>query len=219
MKELRYQKIDYSFQINNSICNYLVIENPKLFTSFLNDLYTLNQEMFFLLDNEKILDIKKNIFIIENILTLDINSKKNISLFYDDLVKSNQDIEMLKNIELVNMQLSKIIYDIKLNSSLEITMKEVINLQDILQMYDVKIDIENTSLLEKIVIYLKLVNIIFKPSVIFIPFLDSFLDDIQLKSLLDEAKILEICLFIVSSSDKKLNNIHKIIVDNDLCVI
>ena len=165
------------------------------------------------------MDIKKNIFIIENILTLDINSKKNISLFYDDLVKSNQDIEMLKNIELVNMQLSKIIYDIKLNSSLEITMKEVINLQDILQMYDVKIDIENTSLLEKIVIYLKLVNIIFKPSVIFIPFLDSFLDDIQLKSLLDEAKILEICLFIVSSSDKKLNNIHKIIVDNDLCVI
>ena len=126
---------------------------------------------------------------------------------------------MLKNIELVNLQLSKIIYDIKLNSSLEITMKEVINLQDILQMYDVKIDIENSSLLEKIVIYLKLVNIIFKPSVIFIPFLDSFLDDIQLKSLLDEAKILEICLFIVSSSDKKLNNIHKIIVDNDLCVI
>ena len=219
MKELRYQKIDYSFQINNNICNYLVIENPKLFTSFLNDLYTLNQEMFFLLDNGKILDIKKNIFIIENILTLDINSKKNISLFYDDLVKSNQDIEMLKNIELVNLQLSKIIYDIKLNSSLEITMKEVINLQDILQMYDVKIDIENSSLLEKIVIYLKLVNIIFKPSVIFIPFLDSFLDDIQLKSLLDEAKILEICLFIVSSSDKKLNNIHKIIVDNDLCVI
>ena len=76
MKELRYQKIDYSFQINNSICNYLVIENPKLFTSFLNDLYTLNQEMFFLLDNEKILDIKKNIFIIENILTIDINAKK-----------------------------------------------------------------------------------------------------------------------------------------------
>lgn len=219
MKELRYQKIDYSFKIDTSICNYLVIENPKLFTTFFNDLLTFNQETLFLTDKAKILDIKKNIFIIENVLTMDINSKKNISLFYDDIVKNNNDIEMLRNVEIVNTQLSKIIYDIKLNSALEITIKEVITLLDILQLYDVKIDLESSSLLEKIVIYLKLISIIYKPSVIVMPFLDSFLDDEQITCLLEEAKILEVCLFIVSTDDKKLNNVNKIIVDSDLCVI
>ena len=185
----------------------MVVENQHLFAEILNNLMMYDEESIFLSDNYQIINLKKEMFIIENILNFEINNKKYINQLYNYIDKSNSNQNMAQKLAAVNVLLSEIIADVKLDTNITLDYKEVINLIDILQMFDIKVDLDNTDLIHKLLIYIKFIGLIYNPKVIIIPFLDSFLTPQEILTLIQEVSLLEICIFILSPYDKSLLNV------------
>ena len=219
MMIFKYKGIEKEFIIDGGNSYNLIIENPRYLYYFLKDIINSNEETIVLSKDYKLISFNKKAIVIENLYNFEINNKKILCSFYKLIEEKYNKLEYTKYIDDINILINKIFYDLNLELDVSIDYKDTIVLKDLLNTVELKVLDESKTILEKLILYIKLINNISNIKIVFIPFLNSFLDKNEIKLLQEELSLMEICLFNISSYDQNITNFEKTIVDYDLCEI
>ena len=106
----------------------------------------------------------------------------------------------------------KVFYEIDYNIECDV--------KDLIKIYNLKLNYESSSLLEKLSIYIKLVAMAFNLQILFLVDIRRYLTEYEVLALYKEARYWKIQLVIIESRFvDKLENEKVIIIDRDRCII
>lgn len=201
---------------------HLVIENPSMMEKIISELKEMSngeEGSFIFSDQGKEMKIDKSIEIIIDPFGIDFNSRQILNKLYSELIKS-EDLYVLEKTE-IN---SKILcYLEKISAELAYdTVSFELNLDTtkLLKMYDVKINPEYLSLVEKLTEYIKLMSLLLKKRVIILVNIKSYLDLNDLCKLKKMAQYYKINLFLIDNLEgQKQKDDVVYIIDKDKCII
>lgn len=182
--------------------NVLEIYNKKFFRNIiglLNGEEEADNNEIVLIENEKRIDLKKNVFVLTDLFNIDFNSKKIITKIFVELIeniKNRQDDELEKiTLKLRNYlieEINELPFEFNINSELEIN--------DLLKAFNLKIDTTcYTTIVEKIEFIINIIANLKIATVLVIP---------NLKIYLDREEIIEIYKYSL------YNNIKLLILEN-----
>ena len=205
--------------------NYITVisvENPIAYAKIIGDMWKqVNGEegSFILSDAGKVKSISKEMECIFNPFSLDCNSKKITTRLYQELKiqadSSLQEESLRLNsgiIEYLDKLTMAVPYNVKYNLDMDIS--------GILKIYDVGIDGEGQSLLERIVEYIKIVSRLCGNTLFVFVGLKHYLTDNELKELYKTVFYEKVNLVIIEPSHTKNLDEEKCwIIDKDLCII
>ena len=170
-----------------------------------------------LLDNEKRVELKKNVLVFTDLFNIDFNSKKIITKIYNELIESikkRQDDELENlTIKLRNYlieEINELPFEFNINSELEIN--------DLLKAFNLKIDTTcYTTIVEKIEFIINIIANLKMATILVIPNLKVYLEkeeiiEIYKYSLYNNIKL----LILENSSNEKIENYEiKNIIDKE----
>ena len=198
------------------------IENPAAYTCILKEIWKQTQGdegEVILFDGEKCKNIAKEIECIFNPFSLDCNNKRILTKLYQEL-KEESDSVLLEEFMTINSQivkyLDKLIYQVSypLKCNLEL---DVVNL---LKLYNVEVDAEDSTLLENLVNYLRISSQILKTRIFIFVGLKQYLTQDELDKLYEFAFYEKLHLVIIEAMHSPCIRGEKgWILDKDLCII
>ncbi len=200
--------------------NVLEIYNKKFFRrmiEILNGEEEAENNEIVLLDNEKRVELKKNVLVFTDLFNIDFNSKKIITKIYNELIESikkRQDDELENlTIKLRNYlieEINELPFEFNINSELEIN--------DLLKAFNLKIDTTcYTTIVEKIEFIINIIANLKMATILVIPNLKVYLEkeeiiEIYKYSLYNNIKL----LILENSSNEKIENYEiKNIIDKE----
>ena len=200
--------------------NVLEIYNKKFFRrmiEILNGEEEAESNEIVLLDNEKRVELKKNVLVFTDLFNIDFNSKKIITKIYNEIIESikkRQDDELENlTIKLRNYlieEINELPFEFNINSELEIN--------DLLKAFNLKIDTTcYTTIVEKIEFIINIIANLKMATILVIPNLKVYLEkeeiiEIYKYSLYNNIKL----LILENSSNEKIENYEiKNIIDKE----
>lgn len=200
--------------------NVLEIYNKKFFRrmiEILNGEEEAENNEIVILDNEKRVELKKNVLVFTDLFNIDFNSKKIITKIYNELIESikkRQDDELENlTIKLRNYlieEINELPFEFNINSELEIN--------DLLKAFNLKIDTTcYTTIVEKIEFIINIIANLKMATILVIPNLKVYLEkeeiiEIYKYSLYNNIKL----LILENSSNEKIENYEiKNIIDKE----
>ena len=216
-----YGKWGLKFDFCENEAQLLVIENPGTFAEIIWDLQKQlegEDRQIVLSDDEKLLS-SKYIEIIIDPFRLDINNRKVIGRLYQELKEiSNEDfLDYVGNLctETVNYLedlSSKLPYSISFNTELD-----PVNL---FKLYDLKLEVETESLLQKLIEYLKVISALCGIKLVIFVNIKNYFNNIQILELYKTAFYCKINLFLIEATQNiRLAGEKIFILDSENCFI
>lgn len=217
------------FAFNNNIIfdeehvNILEVYDKKLFSSLtfnLNELASGRKsfENILLFEGEEVIEIQKNIIAILDPLNPSFNNRKISTDLYQKLSGIFiQEFGLQAVFQECKGQLLYIIQNLCQEMPLEFRYKDSIEIQDILKLYELKIDMStSTSIIDKVFLIMDILAFFNLYKVIIFINLKSFLDEDDLVEIYKYAKYKKLnILLIESNASKRLAYEKKIIIDEN----
>lgn len=215
----------YDLELNMELFSptVLVIENPEVYSTIVESLWRQSngkEGLACLSESGKILKLDKKMVFNVNPFSISCNDKKILNRIYSELDEIAGEHYLLqineinqKIVDLFDSAFGKVPY--ALTSELDLS------LPALLKAYDVRIDEEDTDMLERMVTYIRLLHQVSGVEVFGFTNLKQFLSTSQLEYLYQACEYEQVHLIDVEGSDiGEKNSAEKcIIVDKDLCVI
>lgn len=212
--------LENKFTFEEGKINVLEIYNKKFFRrmiEILNGEEEAENNEIVLLDNEKRVELKKNVLVFTDLFNIDFNSKKIITKIYNELIESikkRQDDELENlTIKLRNYlieEINELPFEFNINSEMEIN--------DLLKAFNLKIDTTcYTTIVEKIEFIINIIANLKMATILVIPNLKVYLEkeeiiEIYKYSLYNNIKL----LILENSSNEKIENYEiKNIIDKE----
>ena len=211
---LRFKNIDYDFLIGNGEVYNIKIENPHYLYSFIKDIKDMNGDAIFLYDGD-LLDLNKYIVYLENILQLDINSKKQITSLYNQIEKNEINDNYRQQLSDINTLIIKLINEITLNSNIKLNYDDALDFKTLFSSINLKYYQDSQNFIDDFINFIKILKEISKVSVIITINLYDFLTLEDIQKLIEELKYLH--LSIINIGNNKSGTTKNIIIDQDLC--
>lgn len=219
--KLRINGFERDIEFNDNNVNVMYIENTSLFTHVIelinNKLNGFEDNEIVLLDNEdNEINFEKNAFFLLDYFNIDYNSKKILKNIYDRIavnIENNQDEKVYQlSKELTNLLISEIN-----ELQFEFVMKDSIEIQDLLKLYNLKIDGSSyTDVLDRVELVINLLAEFKIANLLILPNIKSFLDDEKLVELYKYSLYNNIDLFIIERhQSNKLTYEHSILIDEN----
>lgn len=202
---------------------FLVLENSQEYLKVVEEFYTecegKEESQFVLSNNGEIIDISKNCLLIHNYFDLDLNSKKITNEINNRVFNyiSQQDFvqdfcELNKLFIDIN---DKIVdnFDFKLEYDSDFTYDKFVKISNY------KIEMQS-KFIERIMSYIKIYCALKRTKLVVFVGLSLFVSKKELEIFIKELKYFELnCLFIEPKLKYNLENVGRIIIDDDLCEI
>lgn len=213
---------DFVIEADENTSISIVCENPKVFYEMIEDsikLFKSNESNWIISEKDGTRIDSKQIDIIVSPFCFDINSKRllgNVQKEIETCIYEN----FTEGISHINNTFVRILEDISVKLSYEIDYNIECDVKDLIKIYDLKLNYESSSLLEKLSIYIKLVAMAFNVQVLFLVDIRRYLTEYEVLALYKEARYWKIQLVIIESRFvDKLENEKVIIIDRDRCII
>lgn len=209
-------------EITNITSYLLIIENKKLLYSFLSDLnnYCIYEEFIKILDEkDKQLKCSDYIEFIPSLFNLDINNKKNINALLRKIKNFNFDMISF-SLEKIKNELNLLFKKIKISFPIEMLSNIAISEDDLLKIINITIDDKAPSILERIMLFVKLTFELRNITIFIFYELTSFLTEKEIDLLLHDCSYLGIK--IINIENRNIENFSfskKMIIDDDYCLI
>lgn len=211
-----------SIEMKEGITDILVIENPKCFADIVNDIFMQqngDEGDFILSEDNKEIAIQKVLNIIINPFSLDFNEKRIVSKLYRDL--TDVAMERIQEYSEINY---KIVNELERITSVAgysgISYNFDFDWKSLFKLYDVRIENNYETLIEKLIEYVKISSILCNIKVIVFVNLKDMLIKSELDELYKTASSIKIQLILIESCEKiKEADEHIYIIDNDMCII
>ncbi|MDO5708051.1 MAG: type II-A CRISPR-associated protein Csn2 [Andreesenia angusta] len=217
----QHNSLDYDFNLEENNISVIIIENSIVYRNMLIELKKqLNGDEggFLIRDGLKILDIKKKVEFIENLLELDLNSRNVKNKIYKYLEEESINYYYKEIMDLYDF-IQKFIFLINENSDFEYSIENSIKITDILKSVDFSIEFEEKDIVNNIIRYMDLINSINNKEVFIFCNLKLFLTEEELNKVYDYTfqKKYYIILFERFESEHKNLKEKNFILDSDLC--
>ena len=201
----------------------ITIENRKIlhdFEKYLFNEFEGNNDYLLLMDNNKIIDHKKNIYFLSNFYDMDLNNKKNLLALYKQ-IKVNHNDELKERFEQLTSNINDFFEFINFESEFDLTFDSNILIDDVLKLGDLRFNNENDSLFNSFISYLEIINSLFNINVFVVEELHKYFSNDDLIKAMNELKYHGIILINI----EKDNNFEGIVdeirnyIDIDYCTI
>ena len=201
----------------------IIIENRKIlhdFEKYLFNEFEGNNDYLLLMDNNKIIDHKKNIYFLSNFYDMDLNNKKNLLALYKQ-IKVNHNDELKERFEQLTSNINDFFEFINFESEFDLTFDSNILIDDVLKLGDLRFNNENDSLFNSFISYLEIINSLFNINVFVVEELHKYFSNDDLFKAINELKYHGIILLNI----EKDNNFEGIVdeirnyIDIDYCTI
>ena len=201
----------------------IIIENRKIlydFEKYLFNEFEGNSDYLLLMDNNKIIDNKKNIYFLSNFYDMDLNNKKNLLALYKQ-IKVNHNDELKERFEQLTSNINEFLEFINFDSGFDLTFDSNILMDDVFKLGDLRFNNENDSLFNTLISYLEIINNLFNIEVFIVEELHKYFSNDELIKAMNELKYHGIILINI----EKDNNFEGIVVeirnyiDIDYCTI
>ena len=220
MLQWREREIDLEFEEN--VVNVLVLEDSKTFSEFLNGIFCaigMTQESFVLYENDKTLNVSKNVEIIFSPLLLDVNSKRiQTQLFQELKIISDEMCYELKEkansiaVSYLDELSKKVPYPIKFSLDLDEN--------TLYKQYNVRLDFEDESLLDKTINYIQLENTLCGMKLFVLVNCKAYFSKSELRELYKSAFYNKVAILMVENVEMHCLPEEKYyIMDKDQCLI
>lgn len=208
----------------NEMINILIIENQKFLTQLIEDIInqTNGENGDFVLSEDFIpLDIQKHLEIIIDFFNLDINNKKVLTAIYNKIKKIAYDDENYIKTENFKTEAFNYIETLINQTEYPLILDVQFDISGLLKLFDVKIEINSNTFLEKIIDYMSvLYEFLNRKCIVFVNLM-SYLDISEIELLYKEIQYKKYnVLFIENSFKTKIGEYENIyIIDEDMCEI
>ena len=187
---------------DNTFVNILSITNNKCIES---------DQIFLLNDEDDELDMSKNIILVYDLFNIDYNSKKILNKLYkiiSDNVQLKQDLE----IEEMSFKIRNHIIEEINELPFEFTMKNELDITEILKLYDLKIDnMCYSNILERVELLIDIISTLKVAKILIIPNLKLFLSDDELLELYKYSLYNSVSLLLIERSNNTKLKYEKIL--------
>lgn len=197
----------------------LTIENKTMYRTLALDLLHSADERASFYNDGKILDLKKNIVVIDNLLELNPNSKKILTSIYKKIDRVSLTPERREKFDKINAQIAELLQDIASDFEGSIIFNDSFELLQLLGQFDFKFDYDDSNFVTCLISFLKAYREAtdLKAAICFNLF--ACLEEKQIEQLKSELGYIGIPLLNISYIYQKRSGIKHFIVDDDLCEI
>ena len=200
----------------------LLIESPVLFQDFIVNLrlqYEGKGEFAIFSEAGKEIDLAKKAEMITDPLQMDINNRKILSKIYQEIVKTQQDTNLEKMMQIQSL-LEQFVLEACEESQYALTYHSNIDFSDILKVFDVHVDYEEMDLVSRMIAYIRMMHRVLNISLfVFVNIKAYFSDDI-LEALYQTLSYENVYILLIERYESTfINKEKRVILDKDACVI
>ena len=201
----------------------ITIENRKIlhdFEKYLFNEFEGNNDYLLLMDNNKIIDHKKNIYFLSNFYDMDLNNKKNLLALYKQ-IKVNHNDELKERFEQLTSNINDFFEFINFESEFDLTFDSNILIDDVLKLGDLRFNNENDDLFNSFISYLEIINNLFNINVFIVEELHKYFSNDDLIKAINELKYYGIILINIEKDNNFEGFVDEIrnYIDIDYCTI
>lgn len=220
--KLTYSTYGIMFELEENKVNVFIIEDP---TVLVEVVYSLSEQCegqegeFVLSEENKVLNISKNVSFVKEPFSIDCNNRKILTKLYQELER-----ESITGVEEMQGDFYKsyisYITNLCQKSDFLLTFVDKPELQDILKLAEVKIDVQTQSILEKVIEYIKISSNLFNQHIFVFLNLKLFLSEQEIEELYKECFYRKVHLILIEATYQMKRAEEKIcVIDKDKCVI
>lgn len=219
---LSYFKYGIDIFLEENEIGVMVLEHPQVYTEMLEDLLKQSEGeagSWQLSVMNKDLVISKSIVIVHTPFQLELNSKKNLNYLYKEMQLISDEYEY-ENVSKINSDIvtyldmisQKLPYPIEYNFEFEPV--------QLYKQYEVHFDLEGTSLLEKVINFIRLEKILCDTKLIIFVNLKAYFDKEQLEEIYKVSNYNKLSLLLLETQKRDYITGEKYyIIDSDQCLI
>ena len=201
----------------------LIIESPECLGAYIFELaeQCKGQEgRYVLSDKEKEVDLAKNVEIIFDIFSLEINEKRILNKLYSEMNELAKSEEFFVKTQEVIQGIQKYLLDLEYATDYILTFEQEIELPALFKAAGLRHEEIEENYFERIIRYVKIVVSILHIRVLVFVNLRSYLTDEQIQELMEEALRQQIYVVLVENSQKNcIEGGKRYIIDKDGCEI
>ena len=218
-----YAEYDLDIKIgNNDMIAGICIEDPVSFRNFIDSIYAGlngNESRLYITENDKEIKLDKNIELIVNSFSIDINNKRILAKLYQDM-KDIADQEFYEDVSTLNTAIVNFIDKINEKIEYPIDYKLNLDIQQLFKNYEVKIDSTNVGLPEQLLDYIKLCHKILNIRLFFLAHSEAYFSEKELIDFFDTLKYEDVKVILIENRfESKICNENWWIIDKDNCLI
>lgn len=223
MRVLKHAKIEKEIEFNESMNYYLCIENPRFYREFISDVDAESDDSdkkVFLEENNKLLKIEKNLFLIHDPLSTELDEKKLNASIQKDLATSVDSQENEKYLSLIN-EINDYIDSISYDYPLHLSYDSERGLPAFLKAFSIHYESNTNDILISRLENIKILSSVFNYKTIIIRNLADYLTQEELNMFFKECRKLETDILVLSSHLPNYDFDNKFIIriDSELCEI
>jgi CRISPR-associated protein Csn2 len=221
--KLVYPGIETHIILEQGKPTFLILENAKLFREVVQDIFNqVNgiEGKAVLSDEDEIIPLNKQIDLILDLFSLNCNSHKMLSKLQGELAQVAVGEELYKDTSDLLSKLQMYAGTLADNAKYPLKFNEEMGIVELVKLLNFKFDLQDESILEKIVSYMIVSKEYLKIDTFVFINLQSVITSAELKELFKQIAYEKITILLIESvSRDKIMDECRIIIDNDLCEI
>ena len=200
-----------------------IIEAAESFATFVYELKNQCDGIdgrYVLSDADKELGISKNMDIVFDIFSIDINSKKIINKLYEEMQQVAYSEKVYVKTQEIAQSIQRYILELEQETDYILTFTEDVDWMAIFKALRVQHEVIEEDYFEKLIRYIKVATVVMKYKIFVFVNLRSYLSDLQMQKLIQEAIYQEVKLIFVENYVKDcMEGGSRYIIDRDQCEI
>lgn len=211
-----------NLELEENLTNVIVVENGRVLYQLMHELYLQSQgeDGHFVLSREnEILKLSRSMAVVLEPFTLNCNEKQLINKLYKELEKLGKN-ELAKETSQIHTEFVKYIDKLCMRVPYPIMYNLDFETKDLLKLFEVRMEEQKESILDKLIEYLQVLKQLCNVDVISFLNLKSFLTKSELEGLYEYAFYCKIQLVLWENiMRQKLDQERVTIIDQDCCII
>lgn len=221
--KLVHSDLRQTFEFTEERVNVWVIEKPTAFYQYIMQLFTQisGKEGKFVLSHEtKELKIPKQMDILLEPWSMDFSSRKILGRLYEEIRDIAWESENFIQTKEMMSDLNRYILDLEHKLPYGIECPEEIDFVQLLKALDIKLEVETGTLLEQLVLYIKLCQRLLHIKILVLVNIKCYLNRAELVELYKTAAYEKVHLLLIESVEREnIEGEIRLVLDKDLCEI
>lgn len=221
--KLVHRDLERQIILEDQKCCEWIIESPELFSKYVRELYIQSEGgegAFVLSENDRELGIEKNVEVIINPFSVNVNDKKLLNKVYSKLKETALDETMYLRTQELLAGLQGYISELEQYDSYFLTTDMEMDIVAIFKAMGVRVESGSDNFLQNIDEYIKLVAGLLRKKVIVFVNLGSYISNGQMEQLAKTAVYNEVSLLLIENQQRSFSKaFRRYIIDEDKCEI
>lgn len=220
--KLVHAEYGIEIELKENQISVLVVESPEKLSELIQELYLSKQGgegKFLLSEADKLLNMGKFLELVVNPFAIDVNEKRIVQKLYQEIESQVQEQLVLETAE-IHSRLISYLEEIAGKVTYPVIFDLEQNVLGLMKTYNVRLETESITMLEKLVEYFRLLHQLCRVEVIVCVNLKSYLSEVELRQLYETVFYEKIALILLENVQReKVDGERICIMDRDWCII